>query len=171
LGNPWIPKWVLLLTLLEAQVRVGQLRMTSAETTIRPLPAEKNIYMQRTAAQAILFLQRFSDAQVGYDPVSLQVLDEWIDRLASRGPLPTTARAMIIAHLGQTFIQVHGGAWATRIRGDMQSLGVVCPVVGPGRRARFIDISAQVNERLTDGIRASLAFFYLTASVDLQGRS
>lgn len=145
--------------------------MTTPDVTTQPLPPERSIYMQRAAAQAAKALERFSSGPIEYGPTELQLLDEWIDRMGRSGPLPSAARVLVVAFLGQTFLHRHGGYWVVQTRGRRQNLGVVCPVAGPGDTTRFIGIADQVNRRLAHGISDSLAFFYLTTSVDLQGLS
>ena len=147
------------------------LSTNAVDGAVERLTPERDSFMERTAAQAFETLERFCGNLVDYSPTTLQLLDEWIDRMGRKGPLPGPARAMVIAFLGQTFIHRHGGYWATQRQGTQQSLGVVCPVEGTSGRERFIDVVAQVNRRLTHGILDSLAFFYLSASVDLHGRS
>jgi hypothetical protein len=145
--------------------------MTTADVTTQPLPPERSIYMQRAATQAVRTLERFAGGSIEYGPTALQLLDEWIDRMRRSGPLPGAARVLVVAFLGQTFLHRHGGYWATQIGDKGQNLGVACPVAGSGDTMRFIGIAEQVNRRLVHGISESLAFFYLTTSVDLQGRS
>ncbi len=145
--------------------------MTALDVTTKPLPPERRLYLQRTATQALQVLERFSSGTVEYGPVALQLLDEWIDRLGRRASLPTATWALVIAFLGQTFLHRHGGYWATQVQRQKQHLGVICPVAGTGDAMRFIDIAGQVNRRLAHGISDSLAFFYLSTSVDLKGRS
>jgi hypothetical protein len=148
-----------------------RLMMPASEVAPRPLSPERSLYMQRAAAQALEALRRFSGERVEYGATSLQLLDEWIERLVRKGPLSAAARALVIAFLGHVFVHMHGGCWATLMKDQRQQLGVICPVAGVGDRMRFINIVDQVNERLDQGIRASLAFFYLTTSVDLRGHS
>jgi hypothetical protein len=145
--------------------------MTALDVTTKPLPPERSLYLQRTATQALQVLERFSSGTVEYSPVALQLLDEWIDRLGRRGSLPIAGWALVVAFLGQTFLHRHGGYWAIQMRGQKRELGVVCPVAGTGDAMRFIDIAGQANRRLAHGISDSLAFFYLSTSVDLQGHS
>jgi hypothetical protein len=146
------------------------IEMTALETKIQPLPHEQSLYMQQTATRAVQALQRFSGGQIEYGATSLQLLDEWIDRLERKGSLSAAERALVIAFVGQTFLETHGGFWAKRPDGQGTDLGVVCPVTGPGDQVRFISVVDQVNQRLDRGINASLAYFYLTTSVGLQGR-
>lgn len=145
--------------------------MATPDVVTQPLPTERSIYMQRAAVQTVQTLERFSGGPIEYGPTALQVLDEWIDRIGRRGPLPSAARVLVIAFLGQTFLDRHGGYWGSQVRNQKQHLGVVCPVVGAEDAVRFIDVADQVNRRLAHGITDSLAFFYLTTSVDLRGRS
>jgi hypothetical protein len=144
--------------------------MSFSEGTCQPLSPEQTRFLEETAVQALGVLEEFTDDHIAYGPTALQLLDEWIVRLERKGPVSTASRAQIIAFIGKTFLHAHGGYWATHMQGGRQHLGVLCPVVGPGEQVRFIDIIAQVNRRLHEGIGASLALAYLTASVDLKGR-
>lgn len=144
--------------------------MATSKIETQPMPPERSLYMRNAAAQAAGVLERFSGNHVDFDPTALQLLDEWIERLTRKGPVPPAAQALAIAFLGHTFLHIHGGYWATRSRGHRQSLGVICPVEGPGDGTRFIDIAEQVDRRLSYGILESLTFFYLTTSVELRGR-
>jgi hypothetical protein len=146
--------------------------MNTLDATTQALPPERSLYMQRAAAQAIQMLERFSGSQIEYIPTSLQLLDEWIDRMGRGGALPSAARVLVIAFLGQMFLHRHGGYWATQMQNQKQNLGVVCPVAGPEENiSRFINVAEQISRRLALGISESLTFFYLTTSVDLKGRS
>ncbi len=145
--------------------------MSTSKVSIQPLPKERAAYMQKAALQLYKALVEFSDGPIQVGPVALQTLDEWIERQTRQLPLSQAKRVQAVAFLGQVFLGRHRGYWATKISGRQQTLGVVCPVMGPKKRGRFIDVSGQVNRRLERGITESLAFFYLTTSVDLQGRS
>ena len=144
--------------------------MSTPETSTRPLSPERSLYMRRAAAHSIHLLQRFSGERVEYGPTALQLLDEWIERVGRARPLPTPRRVLVVALLGQTFLESYGGYWATQMRGHRRNLGVVCPVGGAADQTRFIDIVDRVNRRLLHGVAESLALFYATVSVDLQGR-
>ena len=144
--------------------------MSLSKEMCQPLSPEQTRFLEKTASQALGVLEEFTDDHITYGPTALQLLDEWIVRSERKGPVSTVSRAQIIAFLGKTFLHAHGGHWATQMQGDRQHLGVLCPVVGPVEHVRFIDITAQVNRRLHEGIGASLALAYLTASVDLKGR-
>ena len=144
--------------------------MALSEDTGQALSEEQTRFLEETAFQALRVLEQFTDDHIEYGPTSLQLLDEWIVRLERTGSIPTASRAQIIAFTGKTFLHAHGGHWATKIAGNRQHLGVLCPVVGPSEQVRFIDVTDQVNRRLSQGIAASLALAYLTASVDLKGR-
>lgn len=145
--------------------------MSTLDVTAQPLPPERSLYMQRAAAQAVQVLERFSGGYIEYVPTSLQLLDEWIDRMGRGEVLPSAARVLVIAFLGQMFLHRHGGYWATQTRDQRQNLGVVCPIAGPGNEMRFIDIADQISRRLALGISESLTFFYLTTSMDLKSHS
>jgi hypothetical protein len=144
--------------------------MTAHELPTKPLSDERSLFMRQAAGQALEILKRFSGDQVVFGPTALQLLDEWIERLERRGPLSPASQVLVIAFLGHTFLQKHGGYWATLTQSGKHDLGVVCPVAGPGNQTRFINIVEQVNQRLAQGILSPLSLFYLTTSVDLQGR-
>jgi len=144
--------------------------MALSDETSQPLSLEQTRFLEETAVQALQVLEQFTDDHIEYGPTSLQLLDEWIVRLERTGPIPASSRAQIIAFTAKTFLHAHGGYWATQVKGNRQHLGVLCPVVGPSEQVRFIDVTDQVNQRLSQGIVASLALAYLTASVDLKGR-
>ena len=145
--------------------------MVVSEATVQPLPPERSMYMQRAAAQAMQVLESFASGPVEYDATALQLLDEWIDRTLRQGPLSDAERVLVIAFLGQTFLDRHGGYWATRTQDQQSGLGVVCPVTGSQDETRFIDVADQVQRRLAHGISDSLTFFYLIRSVDLHNYS
>lgn len=144
---------------------------TLSGADVEPLAPERSFYLRQAAAQARQVLAQFSGGAVDYHPTALQLLDEWLERKARQGPVSAGARALAIAFLGHTFLTRHGGYWAVQRCGSKQALGVVCPVVGRGDQTRFVDIAGPVDRRIAEGITASLAFFYLSASVDLQGHS
>jgi len=73
------------------------------------LSLERSLYMRQAAAQALETLQRFAGDRVRFDPTALQLLDEWIERMERRGSLSSAARVLVIAFLGHTFLQAHGG--------------------------------------------------------------
>jgi len=145
--------------------------MSTPKVSIHPLPKDRAAYMQKAAYKFYQILVEFSDGPVEVGPVALQLLDEWLDRQTRQFPLSNANRALAIAFLGQIFLARHGGYWAIRISDRRQNLGVVCPVAEPQKPGRFVDVSDQIGRRLEHGIAESLTFFYLTTSVDLQGRS
>jgi hypothetical protein len=145
--------------------------MGTPNNTIQPLSSDRNQYMQQAAKRWLQRLEEFSGDHLDYGPKALQLLDEWIDRQHRNGSLSTAERAMVVAFLGQTFLQAHGGYWATQTRDPRPKLGVVCPIATSKEDDRFIDIVGQIDRRMSNGIVDSLNFFFLTTSVDLQGRS
>jgi len=149
--------------------------MSASPVTPQPLPPERSRYMGQAAVQCYRILERFSGGPVASGQEGIQLLDEWIDRMTRKAPLSAQARVQVIAFLGQAFLGRHGGYWAMQIRDKKPTLGIVCPVViltrraarGPDEDRRFIDISDQVQRRLTHGMAESLAFFYLTTGMEL----
>ncbi len=145
--------------------------MLKIELPVELLFGERVQYLERTAEEVRRQLESFTGGPVAYDSTALQALDEWIERRTRRGPLSPGERVQIIAFVGQMFLKRHGGFWAVREERGRRSLGVVCPLVGSSRHLQFIDLTRQVHRRLKEGITASLTFFYLTTSVDLQGQT
>jgi hypothetical protein len=144
--------------------------MSPQELVTQPLSPERSLYMREAASEALDLLRRFSGDEIKYGPTALQLLDEWIERLARRNALSPKARGLVLSFVGHTFLHAHGGHWATTNLGGHQVLGVVCPVVGSGDQTKFINIAQQVQRRFANGIRDSLALFYLQTSVELKGR-
>jgi hypothetical protein len=142
--------------------------MSTQEPATQLLSPERSFYLQQAAAETLELLQRFSGHDIKYGPTALQLLDEWIERLARRNALSPKTRGLILAFVGHTFLNRHGGYWATTDLGGHQVLGVVCPVVGSGGETRFINIAEQVHRRLANGIRDSLALSFLQISVELK---
>ena len=144
--------------------------MSPQELVTQPLSPERSLYLRQAAGEALVLLERFSGTDVKYGPTALQLLDEWIERLTRRNALSPKVRGLVLAFLGHTFLHSHGGHWAITNLGGHQVLGVVCPVVGSGDQTKFINIAEQVQRRFANGIRDSLALFYLQTSVELKGR-
>jgi hypothetical protein len=144
--------------------------MRAQRTVIQPLSPEKSLYMRQAASQALDILQQFSGGPVAFGPTALQLLDEWVDRMQRQGPLSRQSHAFVLAFLGHTFLQTHGGFWATEVCGERRSLGVICPLADSQDEVRFIDIVDATRRRLEHGIQSSLALFYMTTSVELKRR-
>ncbi len=126
-------------------------------------------YLVEVAEEARASLSRFVGCEVAYDPVAVQLLDEWIDRHLRQFPYPSQeTRLLWVSFLGEMFRRRHEGEWV--LWGRDGRLSVLCPTAGGDPYT--VDVSGQVGRRITDGISASLALFYTVTSVELErGRS
>lgn len=135
------------------------------------LPPERARYLVEMAEQAREALRRFAGHSVDYDSVSLQMLDEWIERHLRQFPSPSPEiRLLWVTFLGEIFRRRHSGEWVLQqSEGDRSTLAVLCPVEGGGLRT--VDVSGQVSRRIGKGMSNSLAYFYLMTSIQLKTRS
>jgi hypothetical protein len=112
-------------------------------------------------------LSRIVGYEVIYDSTTMQLLDEWIDRQLRQSPDPSQKmRLLWISFLGEIFRRRHGGEWVIQIDDEEKRLAVLCPTASGGRHA--VDVSGQIDRRITHGISESLAYFYLVASIELK---
>ncbi len=137
------------------------------EHPIRLLSKEQSEQLRKLAERARLSLSRFSGVDVEYDVIGLQMLDEWIERHVRQFPQPGKEMVTLWgAFLGEVFVRRLNGAWVVaHIKGG-QRLGVLCP--REGRGMVFVDVMAQVRQRVKEGMEASLAFFYTTKAIDIK---
>ncbi|MGD1996033.1 MAG: hypothetical protein PVH62_04590 [Anaerolineae bacterium] len=137
----------------------GDMRFVSAERARR---------LVEIAEQAKAQLSRLAGHDVAYDATALQLLDEWIERMAQRTPDPQRElRVLWIAFLGETFRRRHNGEWAVQER-DGGTLVVLCPAEAGGLHA--VEVAAQVQRRIANGFVDSLALFYAQESIVLKQR-
>lgn len=136
--------------------------------TVKFLSPEQIRYLAETAEQARTAVSHFAGYEVGYDAVALQLLDEWIDRHLRQFPRPSPRiRLLWVSFLGEMFRRRHGGEWVIAEGGERKGeLAVLCP--GEGCGVREVDVSGQVGRRITEGISASLAYFYAMTSIELK---
>ncbi|HHE71473.1 MAG TPA: hypothetical protein ENL34_04245 [Chloroflexi bacterium] len=135
--------------------------------TVHLLSPNRTGKMGELAAQARSTLSQYAGMEVSFDATGLQFLDEWIERHLRRFPSPSPAvRALWGAFLGETFRRRYGGQWAVESIGGRPRLGVLCPKGSDG--LIFVDIMDQVNRRVKQGMRQSLAFYYTLKSVELK---
>ena len=132
------------------------------------LSAEQARYLVEMAEQARAKLSEFAGYDVGYDSTALQVLDEWIERIAARtADPPHELRVLWIAFLGEAFRRRFEGEWVVRGEGK-GSLAVLCPATDGGLET--VDVAKQVRRRVEQGFSHSLAFFYIQESIQLKQR-
>jgi hypothetical protein len=119
------------------------------------------------AERARISLERYSQTQVTFDAIGLQMLDEWIDRHLMQFPHPSPEIKMIWgAFLGETFRRRYNGQWAVSKSGSKTCLGVICPK--PDAGFVYVDIMTQLDTRLKFGISQSLAYYYTIKGVDIK---
>lgn len=124
--------------------------------------------MQELAKRARMSLKRFANNDIAYDAVGLQLLDEWIDRHVRQFPRPNQRIQMIWgAFLGEVFRERFNGAWALDKSQRKPRLGVLCPREPEG--LLFIPVMEQVQNRIQEGMQASLAFYYTMKGIELKG--
>jgi len=123
--------------------------------------------MVEMAEQARDALGDYVGYDVDYDSVALQLVDEWIERHLRQFPQPSSKmRLLWISFLGEVFRRRHWGEWIVQGRDAGGGLAVLCP--GEGGRRYTVDVSGQVNRRITQGMSASLAYFYVVTSIELK---
>ncbi|OQY24666.1 MAG: hypothetical protein DRI77_02580 [Chloroflexi bacterium] len=102
-----------------------------------------------------------------YNSTALQLLDEWIERHLRQFPQPSQKMRLLWASfVGEVFRRHNGGEWIIQERGAGGGLAMLCPTEGGGQYA--VDVMGQVNRRITQGMAASLAFFYAITSIELK---
>ena len=105
-------------------------------------------------------LSRVVGYAVAYDSTTMQLLDEWIDRHLRQFSDPSQkVRLLWACFLGEMFRRRHGGEWVFQRHDEGKRLAVLCPTARGGRRA--VDVSGQIDRRITHGISESLTYFYL----------
>ena len=133
--------------------------------SVRFLTPDKARYLVEVAEEGRVSLGRFVGYKVAYDPIALQLLDEWIDHHLRQFSQPSEEmRLLWVAFLGEMFRRRHGGEWISQEHSG--GLAVLCPAEGGGLHT--VDVSGQVGRRIAHGISASLAWFYATTSVELK---
>lgn len=131
------------------------------------LTLEQIRQMVEMAEQARDALGDYVGYDVAYDSVALQLLDEWIERHLRQFPQPSSKmRLLWSSFLGEVFRRRHWGEWAVLGRDAGGGLAVLCPREDGGRYT--VDVSDQVNRRITQGMSASLAYFYVVTSIELK---
>jgi len=123
--------------------------------------------MVEMAEQAREALGDYVGYEVAYDSIALQLLDEWIERHLRQFSQPSKKmRLLWISFLGEVFRRRHGGEWVIQEHDARKGLAVLCPKRDGGRYV--VDISGQVSRRITQGISASLTYFYVVTSIELR---
>jgi len=131
------------------------------------LAPERVQYFAELAEQARAALSRFVGYHVGYDNTALQLLDEWIDRHLRQFPAPSASmRLLWTSFLGEVFRRHYDSEWAIRRRGKSGEMVVVCRTE-TGEMVT-VEVSAQINRRIAEGMSASLVYFYTMTSIELK---
>lgn len=138
-----------------------------AQNALQLIPSQQAQQLTELAERARLGLSRFADAEIEYNAVGLQMLDEWIDRHLKQFPRPSKEIVMAWgAFLGETFRRRLGGEWGLNHTAGKPHLGIVCPKGETG--LLFIDVMDQMQRRIKEGMNESLAFYYTLKSVELR---
>jgi hypothetical protein len=131
------------------------------------LSPEQIRYLAEMAEQARAALSRFAGYEVFYDAISLQLLDEWIDRHLRQFPEPSQRiRLLWASFLGEMFRRHHGGEWALRGQSKDGGLILLCPTESSG--VYTADVSGQIGRRVAEGMSASLAYYFAITSIELK---
>ncbi|NLE43401.1 MAG: hypothetical protein GX620_01665 [Chloroflexi bacterium] len=138
--------------------------------SIELLPAERARQLTELAEKARDYLTRLARSDVSYDATGVQLLDEWIERyLQFASDPPTNTRLAWTAFLGEVLRRRFGCEWALQEDGTGHRSVILVYSVGVSDQ-KSIDISAQIGKRITDGIAASAACFYLATAIELRSR-
>jgi len=134
---------------------------------IQLLPSARSRQMRELAERAKTSLTRFASAEVAYNVIGIQLLDEWIDRHLRQFPKPSPNVLTVWgAFLGETFRQRFEGEWAVDKSQSRPRLGIVSP--RGNHDFLFVDIMDQIERRVEAGISESLALYYTTKAVEIK---
>jgi hypothetical protein len=138
-----------------------------AQNTLQLIPSQQSRQLIELAERARLGLIRFADADVEYNAVGLQMLDEWIDRHLRQFPRPSKEIVMAWGtFLGETFRRRFDCEWGLNHTEGKSHLGIVCPKGDTG--LLFIDVMDQMQRRIKEGMNESLAFYFTLKSIELR---
>ena len=133
---------------------------------IKFIPPQQSKQLTDFAERARLSLKRYSRAEVEFDAIGLQMLDEWIERHLDQFPKPSSEIKMIWgAFLGETIRRRFNGQWAINKSGKKARLGILCPK--PNTGLVYIDVINQMDLRLKNGMSQSLAYYYTIKGVEI----
>jgi hypothetical protein len=137
---------------------------------VKVLSPERIKRLVKLAEQARTALSDYVGYEVVYDNVGVQLLDEWIDRHLRQFPQPSQKmRLAWVSFLGEMFRRHHWGEWAFEGDDERETLAVLCPKGSGG--LHIVPVSAQVSRRISEGMSASLAYFYAITSIELRAES
>lgn len=137
-----------------------------AQSPLQFIPPQQSRQLIELAERARLGLSRFTETDVEYNAIGLQLLDEWIDRHLRQFPRPS--KEIVTAwgtFLGETFRRRFGGEWGLNNAGSKPRLGIVCTKGETG--LIFVDVMDQMQRRIKEGINESLAFYYTLKSIEI----
>ena len=139
-----------------------------AKRSVHFLPKPQIEQMETLSERARQSLVRFANVEVAYNAIGLQLLDEWVDRHVRQFPSPNK-RIMTIwgAFLGEVFRQRFNGDWAVeKFRGGSR-LGILCPRDNADGLI-FVPVMEQIHQRIKEGMRASLSFYYTSKAIEIK---
>lgn len=135
--------------------------------SVRFIPPQQSRQLTDFAERARLSLERFARAEVDFNAIGLQMLDEWIERHLKQFPNPSQEITMVWgAFLGETFRRRFNGQWAVSQTGNKAFLGVLCPK--SDSNLIYVDVVNQMDRRLKNGMSQSLAYYYAIKGVDIK---
>ncbi len=132
------------------------------------LPKAQANQLTELAERARISLSRFSETEVGYNAIGIQLLDEWIDRHLRQMQTPSSEIITVwAAFLGETFRRRFNGEWAVDASKRKPELGVLCPRDEEG--LLFVEIMGQIELRIVNGMGESLALYYTMKGMEIKG--
>ncbi|MDF1513057.1 MAG: hypothetical protein P1S60_04540 [Anaerolineae bacterium] len=138
-----------------------------AKQSVQFITTPQSRQLTEFAEKARASLERLAGAEVDFDAIGLQMLDEWIERHLKQFPQPSPEITMIWgAFLGETLRRKFDGQWAVNKSSDKVYLGILCSRSHSG--LYYIDVMRQVELRLKKGMSESLAYYYAIKGVDLK---
>lgn len=138
-----------------------------AKQSVQFIPPQQSKQLTDFAERARTSLERYARAEVDFNAIGLQMLDEWIDRHLAQFPNPSQEIKMVWgAFLGETIRRRFNGQWAVSKSGKKGDLGILCSK--PDSSLFYIDVIKQLDRRLKIGMSQSLAYYYTIKGVDIK---
>jgi hypothetical protein len=130
--------------------------MSQADLT--RLESDRVQELTKTAEWVRAELSRSVGYDVEFDATGVQLLDEWIENVLKRSPVPERRLKLLwTVFLGEVFRRRHEGVWAIQ-KGEKDDLVVLFPTSSGG--GYVVEVAEQVRRRIAQGFAASLALYY-----------
>jgi len=135
---------------------------------VKLLASEQIRHLVEMAEQARVALSQYVGYEVAYDSVSVQLLDEWIDRHLRQFQRPSQKmRLLWTSFLGEMFRRHHGGEWVLQER-DKGGGELVLLCSSEGGELYPVNVSEQIDRRIAHGMSSSLTYFYTVTTIELK---